>query len=161
MSAVALAAVLSSCAAGDSQPFVSAVKAFNLTTRFIDAVRSNDASRVCSMTTANARHDLAGLLHKSGAPSGVNVCKHSTIASRMVRATAMRPFLGVLGFTKYMKTGGNCQSHSESVEWSQSTSGQYAVVVVRRSSTGVLIVDSIQLKPSPSVCGKAVPPPSR
>lgn len=151
ISALALAAVLSACGMGVVGPTVSANQGFNVASTFINAVRANDASRVCSMSTAHARRDLARLLHQSGAPGGVNVCAQKAIAPRKVRAAAMRPFLGVLGFTKGMKAGGNSQSGSTSIEWSQTDAGRYAVIVVRRRADG-LFVDSIKLEASCSAC---------
>lgn len=153
--AVALVGVLSACGMGvvAPTPTVSASQGYGVATRFIDAVRGNDASRVCSLTTAKARRDLARLLHNSGAPGEVDVCTQTTIASRKVRAAAVRPFLGAIGYTKGMNSGGNSQSGSESIHWGQLTSGQYAVVVVRRRGTHGLFVDSIRLEASCNVCG--------
>lgn len=153
-SAVALVGVLSACGLGVAAPTVSARQGYSAATRFIDAVRANDASRVCSLTTAKARRDLARLLRKSGALGEVDVCTQTTIASREVRAAAMRPFLGAIGYTRGMKSGGNSQSGSESIHWGQLTSGQYAVVVVRRRGAHGLLVDSIRLEASCKVCDR-------
>jgi hypothetical protein len=135
----------------------STLPALNVATGFIDAVRANDASGACSMTTAKARHDLARLLRQSGAPRRTNVCAQPTIASRKVRAAAMRPFLGILGFTKDTNSGGSSESGSESgskaIEWSQSVAGRYAVVVIGKHSPDGLLVDSIRLGASCSACG--------
>ena len=152
VSALTVAAVLSACGAGVNVPTVTAGQGFKVAARLIDAVRANNASRVCSLTTAKARRDLARLLHKAGAPDEVDVCAQRTIASRRIRAAAMRPFLGVLGVTKDTKSGGNSQFGSESIEWSQSTAGLYAVVVVRRIGAKGLFVDSIRLEASCGVC---------
>ena len=151
--ALALATVLSACGMGGVAPLVNPVHAFDVVSKFVNAVRANNAPRVCSLTTAKARRDLSRLLHKAGAPGSVAVCKQRTIASRKVRAAAMRPFLGVLGFTKDMKSGGNTQTGLESIEWSQTNAGQYAVVVVRRSAANGLLVDSIRLEASCTICG--------
>jgi len=137
---------------GDTGSF-STRPALNVATGFIDAVRANDASGVCFMTTAKARRDLARLLRQSGAPGGTNVCAQPTIASRKVRAAAMRPFLGILGFTKDTKSGGSSESGSKATEWSQSAAGRYAVVVVSRHGVDGLLVDSIRLEASCSACG--------
>ena len=149
VSAVTLAAVLSACGTGKSS---SSLPARNAATGFIDAVRANDATTVCSMTTANARHDLARLLQQAGAPGGTNVCAQPAIASQKVRAAAVRPFLGVLGFTKGMKSGGSSESGSKAIEWSQLDDGRYAVVVVGRHGADGLLVDSIRLEASCSAC---------
>src|SRR5260370_21814150 len=102
VSAVALAAVLSACAGTAS----SMLPALRVATKFINAVRANDAARVCSVTTPAARRDLGRLLQQAGAPDAPNVCARPTIAPSRVRAAAMRPFLGVLGFiTKDWKSG--------------------------------------------------------
>jgi hypothetical protein len=153
VSALALVAVLSACGLGAGAPLVSAGKSLKVATRFIDGVRANDASRVCSMTTAKARRDLARLLRRSGLPVGGNMCAQTTIAPRKVRVEAMRPFLGVLGFARGMNAGGNSQSSSTAIEWSQTTAGRYAVVVIRRSGAHGLLVDSIRLEASCKVCG--------
>lgn len=151
-SALPLAAVLSACGMGVGAPLVSADQSLKVATRFIDGVRANDASRVCSITTAKARRDLARLLQRSGAPVVGNVCAQTAIAPRKARVAAMRPFLGVLGFTRGMKAGGNSESRSTATEWSQTTGGQYAVVVIRRSGAHGLLVDSVRLEASCNAC---------
>jgi hypothetical protein len=142
VSAVTLAAVLSACGTSTSTR-----PALNAATGFIDAVRANDATGACFMTTANARRDLARLLRQSGAHGLTNVCAHPTIASWKVRAAAMRPFLGG------SKSGGSSESGSKATEWSQSAAGRYAVVVVSRHGADGLLVDSIRLEASCSACG--------
>jgi hypothetical protein len=81
------------------------------------------------------------------------MCALTSIAPRQVRLAAMRPFLGVLGFTKYSIAGGNRQSATIDVEWSETTAGKYAVVVVRRRGVHGLLVDAIRLEASCRVCG--------
>jgi hypothetical protein len=152
LTALATAAVVGVLGCGATKNG-STLPALNIATGFIDAVRANDASGACSMTTARARHDLARLLRQSGAPGGTQVCAQPTIASREVRARAMRPFLGILGFTKDTKSGGSSESGSKAIEWSQSATGRYAVVVITRHGADGLLVDSIRLEGSCSACG--------
>jgi hypothetical protein len=151
LTAVATATVVGVLGCGTSKSG-STGPALNVATGFIDAVRANDASGACSMTTAKARHDLARLLRQSGAPRETNVCAQPTIASRKVRAAAMRPFLGILGFTKDTSSGGSSESRSKATEWSQSADGRYAVVVVSRHAADGLLVDSIRLEASCRAC---------
>ena len=145
--AVTLAALLTAC--GTS---TSTLPALNAATGFVDAVRANDASGACFMTTAHARRDLARLLRQAGAAGARNVCARPTIASKKVRAAAMRPFLGILGFTKDTSSGGSSESRSKATEWSQSADGRYAVVVVSRHAADGLLVDSIRLEASCRAC---------
>jgi hypothetical protein len=105
--AVTIAAVLSGCGTSSST-----LPAQNAAYGFIDAVRANDAQTVCSMTTPEARHDLARLLRQKGAPSGADVCAQPTIASPAVLSAVMRPFLGATGASG----GGSSESGSESIE---------------------------------------------
>lgn len=141
--AVGCMAALAACGMSST----STLPALNIATGFIDAVRANDAQGACFMTTANARRDLARLLRQSGAPGAMNVCAHPSIASWKVRAAAMRPFLGGT------KSGGNSESGSKAIVWSQSASGRYAVVVLRRHGADGWLVDSIRLEASCSACG--------
>ena len=149
VSTAALVAVLSAC--GSS---ASTLPAHNAAAGFINAVRANDATTVCFMATANARQDLARLLRQSGAPDGTNACAQPTLASQKVRASAMRPFLGILGFTRGMMTSGaSSESGSKATEWSQLDDGRYAVVVVSSHGALGLQVDSIRLQASCPACG--------
>jgi hypothetical protein len=143
VSAVTLAALLAACGASTR----STLPASNVATGFIDAVRANDAPGACFMTTANARRDLARLLRQSGASAATNVCAQPTIASRKVRAAAMRPFVG-----NNANSGGITESGSKAIEWSRSADGRYAVVVVSRHGADGLLVDSIRLEASCSAC---------
>jgi hypothetical protein len=140
--AVTLAALLTAC--GTS---TSTLPALNAATGFVDAVRANDASGACFMTTAHARRDLARLLRQAGAAGARNVCARPTIASKKVRAAAMRPFLG-----KGANSGGSSERGSKAFEWSRLADGRYAVVVVSRRGADGLLVDSIRLEASCSAC---------
>lgn len=148
VSTATLVVALSAC--GSSS--VSTLPAHNLATGFIDAVRANDAPTVCFMTTASARRDLARLLQQSGTPGGTNVCAQPAIASGTVRATAMRPFLGILGFTRGTKAAGSSDTRSKAIEWSQLDDGRYAVVVVSSHGADGLLVDSLGLQASCRAC---------
>jgi hypothetical protein len=127
----------------------STLPATNFVRGFIDAIRVNDATGACFMTTANARRDLSPLLRQAGATGGTNVCAHTTIASLYVRAAAVRPFLG----GNSDMSGGTRESGSKTTVWNQLADGRYAVVVVSNHGADGFLVDSMRLQASCSTCG--------
>jgi hypothetical protein len=136
----------------------SGLPAQNLASGLVNSVRVGDPA-ACEMLTPSGQSDLVRLLGASPSRVATMTARHMDVCATVLvnapptaRSHAMLPFLGVLGFSKDSSGNGGSTSGSDTVEWSQSTDGRYAVITLRNHGANGWLASSMRMHASCTAC---------